>query len=530
MPKVPYFASHRVESNFKIVQKLSNRGHVYEHSLEDLTIEENDLQANIEPYQNNQHAHSVMSIAYSPQSKFIYSGSVDASFGTWKTDLTADPSLSTPLSNTMSLVKGSTATEYIKSQVLRMNVVDYSGRTYVVTNLMGLYIKVYEWRSAAPSVYTLKTPDTLENFKFESLGSRHYLMLPSSPILIAMRERFNLYKYDISSQTLIINLRNNFEMLSIWPLAKNRDYFFSVSHSTSTTGQYINHDLRIHDSSSMSFIDTLTLEESIRRVVDTEGTFRTIFPGETEAAYKKNLLLHQREIIIFYRSGRAAAYRYWQEDASGTTSLGDLKGKYTVRANGAAPVRKWGRIHGYYAIDSAVRVHGSPHIFTGSGDGQVLLWDFTSDPGVGTDGSPNPPQILDTWLVGRSSMDITYVEDKSLIYSALALPSINDGSVINSIVSRRVCRIENCVYCNGPEDPNCFGCRAGYSLVDSGSHCIACGDPNLSLDNARYCPNRRPWDVLQRETISPNLNHVVTDTFGKSVTIKTSGLIFEIIV
>ena len=66
------------------------------------------------------------------------------------------------------MVKATFGVPYIKCQVQRLDTVDYSGKVYVVADLMGIYIKIYEWSEGAPSVYTLKTPDTVSMFKFET--------------------------------------------------------------------------------------------------------------------------------------------------------------------------------------------------------------------------------------------------------------------------------------------------------------------------------------------------------------------------
>ena len=99
----------------------------------------------------------------------------------------------------MTIVKQSAGPPYIKCQVSRLDTVDYSGRVYVIVNLMGIYIKVYEWSEGAPSVYTLKTPDTVSMFKFDptTLPTRGYLMIPNSSTMILSSEKFTLSKYEV---------------------------------------------------------------------------------------------------------------------------------------------------------------------------------------------------------------------------------------------------------------------------------------------------------------------------------------------
>ena len=110
----------------------------------------------------------------------------------------------------MAIVQGSSGSSYIKCQVSRLDTVDYSGRVYVVTNLMGRYIKVYEWSEGAPSVYTLKTPDTVSMFKFDPtpLTFKRYIIIPNSSTMILSQEKFTLSKYEIVRHSVEATLRS----------------------------------------------------------------------------------------------------------------------------------------------------------------------------------------------------------------------------------------------------------------------------------------------------------------------------------
>ena len=97
------------KTQFKISRIIPKKGQVYTHSLDDQdnTIDHaanlNEVQYQLQstsPFSNNKHLQSVESISYSAQSKFLYTGSVDASFGTWKFDLTSDSRFANPLFDT----------------------------------------------------------------------------------------------------------------------------------------------------------------------------------------------------------------------------------------------------------------------------------------------------------------------------------------------------------------------------------------------------------------------------------------------
>lgn len=131
-------------------------------------------------------------------------------FGTWQLNLKADTRFGDPIYNTMAMAPVSFGPGYIKCQVSRLDTIDYSGRVYVVANLMGLYIKIYEWSEGAPSVYTLKTPDTVSMFKFSPnpLTFKRYVIIPNSSTMILSHEKFTLSKYEIVRQTVEATLRS----------------------------------------------------------------------------------------------------------------------------------------------------------------------------------------------------------------------------------------------------------------------------------------------------------------------------------
>lgn len=139
-------------------------------------------------------------------------------FGTWKLDLKADSRFGDPIYNTMAMVAASYGPNYIKCQVSRLDTVDYSGRVYVVVNLMGIYIKIYEWSEGAPSVYSLKTPDTVSMFKFEPtrLSFKRYVIIPNTSTMILSNEKYTLSKYEIVKHTIESTLRTQLEYDQLW--------------------------------------------------------------------------------------------------------------------------------------------------------------------------------------------------------------------------------------------------------------------------------------------------------------------------
>ncbi len=100
-------------------------------------------------------------------------------------------------------------------------------------------------------------------------------------------------------------------------------------------------------------------------------------------------------MIVFYIDGTAESYLYFEEQANGDDMFGSFRGTYTLRANGGLPVRKWGRIHGFYAIEGAMIIPGTPHVYSGAGDRELLMWDFTVDPGYDENLRPKSPLYLE---------------------------------------------------------------------------------------------------------------------------------------
>ena len=167
-----------------------------------------------------------------------------------------------------------------------------------------------------------------------------------------------------------------------------------------------NNRLSIHNTFNLEEIDSIVTLKSILSVYDTEGAYRVKNSQESRANYRKELLLLQKEIIVFFIDGTSAVYRYWKEDDEGIILLGGIKGKYTLNVNEGRPVRQYGRVHGFNYVSAVRVIPGSPHIFTGSGDRRIVLWDFTR---------ANPdnlsPDVLDSISTTNNINDIAYIEE-----------------------------------------------------------------------------------------------------------------------
>ena len=142
----------------------------------------------------------------------------------------------------------------------------------------------------------------------------------------------------------------------------------SVTRQTITASGKREERLRIHRTSTLEEVDSILMPKSIYKVVDLGQTFRQKFDQESEVDYRKNLYLHQREILVIFLNGNAAVYSFWVEDPLGNEKLGPMKGKFSLSHNPPLGLRRWRNIHGYDEINGAVPISASPHIYTGAGN------------------------------------------------------------------------------------------------------------------------------------------------------------------
>lgn len=244
------------------------------------------------------------------------------------------------------------------------------------------------------------------------------------------------------------------------------------------------------------------MPKQVFKIVDLNGTFRKKFDNESEEQYRKNLQLHQREIMVIFLNGQPAVYSYWTEVSDGDEKLGSMRGKFSLSHNPALGLRRWKWVHDFTEIEGAVPISASPHIYTGAGNKKIRMWDYTIDLGVDGQGNPFKPNFIDEISVGRSVTDMLYVEENGLLYTAHSRdPQIIEAPTSNSLTSNsledltqafRICKIENCAYCQ-VEGILCTGCRSGFSLGTDKTKCFRCSDPNT---DPTLCQSRRPWDIV----------------------------------
>ena len=261
----------------------------------------------------------------------------------------------------------------------------------------------------------------------------------------------------------------------------------------------------------MEEVDSIVMPYFIYKVVDLNGTFRKKFDSETDAEYRKNLWLHQREIMVIFNNGRPAVYSYWVEDPSGDEKLGPFIGKFSLSHNPPLGLRRWKHVHDFREIEAAVPIPASPHIYTAGSNKVIAMWDHTINL-IDPQGQPLKPEFLDSIQIDQNISDMLYVEENGLLYSAHTVePNVlnNQNQIVNEpkdlALAHRVCTIANCAFCQ-VDGELCTGCRAGYALESSKTKCSKCSDPNTS---PQLCQNRRPWDIVQKSPTAPNMKRVL---------------------
>lgn len=423
---------------------------------------------------NDKHAQGVNTVKYNPRLNILVSASTDQYIGVWNgTDLTNNNLLDQSLYPVIELFDS----KYIYSQVSGLEWATFNNEDFVVTNLMGNYIKTYKINLATRSL----TPAGLLDYSKNVFSFTGWKVIPyTSRVMVGTRLELHmrdLFTGDIIYSRATSNRPRNFCLVNAQQVLMTE-----------------NTQVMLRNQNDGALIMSYPTKDSPIFCVHL-GSLATT--AKTEVACQ-----HPMAVLNIY--------------------------KYDRLNEGIS--RFYKNLNGFYESSAIAPIPNTPYVISGAGNKNVMIFDIIN--------SPNGNLLNDArWVaynqpVALSSvMSIDYVPGTNTVYFSFWGPSdANSMPTTGTRIGKfEFCRDPRCVQCS-QEFRTCELCAVGYTDSPTNTLDNSCIDCSLPANtNLVACSGVKRYSirrVLTSENLmtSKNLN----TEWGSKIDLTNTGAVVKI--
>ncbi len=370
---------------------------------------------------NSDHTMSVEQVAYNKYDNIVATASVDQSLGVWSEQLDVSGKLGLGLHEVHITVDGKT----IAAQVSDLKWAYAEQKSYVIANLMGYEISVYELDETGRDVRKINTL----YMKNRLVGTKSWEVVPFT------------YHLLIGTSTNLIRM-NFMDATELWSISTNGRprglCLINTENLIISTGK----NLQLLDTNQGNIIASQPLVESPLYIVSLAG-----LGSSSEAELAISLPMARLDIYI-----------------------------YTQISYGL--VRSFKGLHGFYESRALNPIAYTDYALSVSGNYSIIIFDIKNPD------NPNTRIIADSKPYNYSATSLEYLKNTNTFFVGFSGGGFENGAGYHNIRVARMtfCDDPHCINCL--HRSHCKKCGIGYVLSNTSdmNACLDCANPNLQGD------------------------------------------------
>lgn len=424
---------------------------------------------------NDKHTFGVNTVKYNPRLNILVSASTDQYIGVWNgTDLSNNNLLDQSLYPVIELFDS----KYIYSQVSGLDCATFNNEDFVVTNLMGNYIKTYKINLATRSL----TPAGLLDYTKNVFSFTGWKVIPyTSRVMVGTR--LELHMRDLFTGDMIYSRATT-----------NRPRNFCLVNAQQVL-MTENNQVMLRNQNDGALIMSYPTKDSPIFCIHL-GSLATM--AKTEVACQ-----HPNAVLNIY--------------------------KYDRLNEGIS--RFYKNLNGFYESSALAPIPNTPYVISGSGNRNVMIFDIIRSPNGNLLADQKYVVFNNTLTIASSVLSIEYVQGSNTVYLSFWGQQTPDGMAIpgNRIGKFEFCRDPRCVQCS-LDFRTCEMCAVGYTDSPTNSLDNSCIDCSLPANtNLVACSGVKLYSirrVLTSENLmtSKNLN----TEWGSKIDLTNTGAVVKI--
>lgn len=418
---------------------------------------------------NNKHFMDVNSVRYNAKLNLLVSSSFDQNIGVWNA---TDLSNNTLLDQSLYEVVEFFGSKFIASQVSRMDWATFNNEEYVVTNLMGQYIKTYKINLASRTLTAVGLLDYTKN-------------------LVS----FTAWKIIPYTNRILVGTRNELQM---------RDFLAGdVIYTRASTNRIKNFCLV----NGQQVLMTENLEVQLRNQND--GALVMSYPTRDSPIFCVHLgslsTPHKTEVACQHPNAVLNIYR--------SDKLNE----------GIA--RFYKNLNTFYESSALTPIPNTPYVISGSGNKNIMIFDIVNPPTANWLTDPKFIVYNSTIDIAASALSIEYVKNSNTVFISFSGPE----GYPNRIGKFTFCKDPRCVQCE--EDySTCKLCAVGFTDSPTNTFDNVCIDCSLAANsNLEACSGVKRYAlrrVLASESLMTSKN-LMTE-WGSKIDLSNTGAVVKI--
>jgi hypothetical protein len=363
------------------------------------------------------HMSGVNKIIYNPHLKLVATSSYDGTIGIWDEDLNNNQYLDKSLFPVREVFNG----ELLVSQISALDWAYYQTQSYLITNLMGQYLKVFLIDQKSR---TLK-PVNLISFDKEIIAKNSWAILENTNRII------------VSTSTKLF-MRNFI----------SGDDIFEVDISRRARGLCMINDRDLMFSTHSSLVH---FDITQRRAISNQGMkFNALYIVSLSGINSGT----KTEIAVSMPMAQLDIYQYDQI----------TYGKK----------RTYHKLHNFYESQTLVPIPYTVYAISGAGDKTFVIFDI-----VNSQSGSSASQMISLFksaIHDSSILSIDYLKNTNTFYASFY--GVEDGATGLRYAKYTFCKDPKCITCSTSYD-TCEKCGIGYALSSEGEYnkCLDCSSP-----------------------------------------------------